>query len=215
VGHSSVRNGPGDRGDLGRRGRLFAPNPWNSDCSKDIGGANYAVTAQQSTLLPNRVSWDGVTWEAGTLKAECLDAGGNVVATDTKVTGGDPDHIVLEIEPPLVKPDGTAFKIKANGSDAAFVLAKIVDKNGIWVPTASNDVTFAVSGPGNYRGGSDQYVTAGKPVSFHSPLDPELQAEGGLCKVAVRSTFAPGTVTVTATSDGLGQGAATFTTVAP
>ena len=83
------------------------------------------------------------------------------------------------------------------------------------MPTASNNVTFAVTGPGSYRGGSDQYVTGGKPVSYHSPLDPELQAEGGLCKVAVRATFTPGTVTVTATSAGLGQGQATFTTVAP
>jgi beta-galactosidase len=71
-----------------------APNPWNSDCSKDITGtATYATTAQQSTLLPHQVFWDDVTWEAGTLKAECLDDNGQVVATDTKVTSGVPRRI--------------------------------------------------------------------------------------------------------------------------
>jgi hypothetical protein len=131
-------------------------------------------------------------------------------AFDEKVTAGDPDHIELVVEPPLVKPSGEAFKIKANGTDAAFVLAKVVDSKGNWVPTASNLVTFAVSGPGTYRGGTDQLVTAGKPLTYHSPGDPELQAEGGLCKVAVKAQFTPGTVTVTATSPGLGMGSATF-----
>jgi hypothetical protein len=131
-------------------------------------------------------------------------------ASDEKVTAGAPDHIVLTVEPPLVRPDGTAFQIRANGTDAAFILATVVDAQGHRVPTASNLVTFAVSGPGTYRGGADQLVTAGKPVSYHAPGDPELQAEGGMCKVAVRAQFAAGTVTVTATSPGLGSGTATF-----
>jgi beta-galactosidase len=122
---------------------------------------------------------------------------------------------VLTVEPPLVKPSGEAFKITANGSDAAFILAKVVDAQGNWVPTANQNVTFAVTGPGTYRGGSDQYVTAGQPASYHAPRDPELQMEGGMCKIAVKSQFTPGTVTVTATGAGLGQGTASFPIVAP
>ena len=57
-------------------------------------------------------------------------------------------------------------------------------------------------------------VTVGKPLGYHSPLDPELAAEGGLTKVAVRSTFTPGTVTVTGSSTNLTSGTATYTTVA-
>jgi hypothetical protein len=161
--------------------------------------------------LPFQASWD-VTWSAGTLRADCLDASGQVVpgAFDQRVTAGAADHIVLSVEPPLVKPDGETFTVQANGTDAAFVLATIVDAQGNWVPTATNLVTFAVSGPGTYRGGSDQLVTAGKPATYHAPGDPELQAEGGMCKVAVRAQFTPGMVTVTATSPGLGMGTASF-----
>jgi hypothetical protein len=175
-----------------------------------------ADLTETSTVLPFQAWWD-VTWTAGTLRADCLDASGHVVpnAFDIRTTAGAPDHIVLTVEPALQKPDGTTFQINANGTDAAFILATVVDAQGNWVPTASNPVTFAVSGPGNYRGGSDQLVTAGQPLTYHSPLDPALSAEGGMCKVAVRATFTPGTVTVTATSPGLGMGKATFTTVAP
>jgi hypothetical protein len=175
-----------------------------------------ADLTQTATDLPFQAYWD-VTWAAGTLRADCLDANGQLVAGvyDQRVTAAAPDHIVLTVEPALVKPDGEAFAITADGTDAAFVLAKVVDAQGNWVPTASNPITFAVSGPGTYRGGTDQLVTAGKPVTYHAPGDPELQAEGGMCKVAVRAQFTPGMVTVTATSPGLGMGTASFAIVAP
>jgi beta-galactosidase len=168
---------------------------------------------EQSTVLPGEVTWQNVTWAAGTLRADCVDAGGQLVAGafDQRVTAGAPDHIVLAVTPPVVRPDGTSFQIQANGTDAAFVLATVVDAAGNWVPTATNPITFAVSGPGTYRGGSDQLVTAGKPQTYHAPGDPELFAEGGMCKVAVRAQFTPGTVTVTATSAGLKPGSTTFT----
>jgi beta-galactosidase len=167
-------------------------------------------TDQNTTQLPHQCYWD-VNWASGTVRAEGLDASGTVVCSDERKTAGAPHHIVLTVEPPLVKPNGETFKILANATDAAFILATVVDANGIWCPTASNIVHFSVSGEGDYRGGSDQYVTAGQPLGYHSPLDPELSAEGGMCKVAVRSTFTPGTVTVTATSSGLVQGSASYT----
>jgi hypothetical protein len=182
------------------------PNPWTG-----TGDGNDQATTQ----LPFQCYWD-VTWATGTVTAQGLDANGNVVCTDQKVTAGTPDHIVLSVEPPLVKPDGETFKIMANGSDAAFILAKVVDAGGNWCPTDSHYITFSVSGTaGSYRGGSDQFVTTGKPLYYHSPMDPELTAEGGMCKVAVRATFTPGVVTVTATSPGLGAAATTSFTVYP
>jgi beta-galactosidase len=179
------------------------PNPWQ--------GVGTVAIDQNSTSLPMQANWD-VTWAAGTLRAECLDAAGKVVASDEKVTAGTAAKIVLTVEPPLVKPTtGEILRVKANGSDAAFVLATVVDDKGVWVPTANNPITFAVAGPANYRGGTDQYVTAGKPLTYHAPGDPELSAEGGMCKVAIRSKFQAGDVTVTATSPGLAPGEAKFT----
>jgi beta-galactosidase len=127
------------------------PNPWN--------GTGTGID-QNTTQLPFQCWWD-VTWQSGTLRAEGLDASGNVVCFDERKTAGAPDHVVLAVEPPLVKPDGDTFKICANGSDAALILATVVDANGTWCPTANNLITWSVSSLGRYLGGSDQLVTAG------------------------------------------------------
>jgi beta-galactosidase len=180
------------------------PNAWN------IGTDG---TSQTSTDMPMQCSWN-VTWATGTLLAQGLDANNNVLCSDQKVTAATPDHIVLSVDSHIVKPDGETFTFKANATDAALILATVVDKSGNWCPTASGNMTWSVSGPGNYRGGADQLVTAGQPLGYHSPLDKELAIEGGMCKVAVRTTFTPGTVTITATSPNLGTGTTSFDVVA-
>ena len=188
------------------------PNPWSSDSNSNL--------TQSTTLLPFQASWN-VNFAAGTLLAECLDAFGSVVATDKKVTAGAATKVVLKVVPALVRPDGTAFAVTANGSDAAFVVAEVQDASGNVVPTAANLLTFSVSGPATYLGGTQQYVAAGSnaystsggrsAVNYHAPGDPELQAEGGLAKIALLSQFTTGTVTVTVTSPGLATGTATYT----
>jgi beta-galactosidase len=179
------------------------PNPSSSDPSNDL--------SQNTTLLPGQVHWDKVQWQPGTLVAQCLNDHEEVVTQDQLVTAGAADHIVLTAEPQLVKPDGTPFVLKANGSDAEIIHAAVVDANGVVVPDASQEITFAVSGAaGEYRGGSDHYVSNGQPLHYHSPGDTRLFAEGGLTQVVVRSTFTPGTVTVTASAPGLGSGTTSY-----
>jgi hypothetical protein len=162
-----------------------------------------------------RCTWENIPWESGTLKALGLDASGKPVCSDERRTAGTPQRIILTVEPSLVKPDGKRFHIIANGSDAAIVTATIVDARGNWCPDADNNISFSVSGPGNYRGSYNFYVTPGKPITYHSPGDHELQAEGGLMRVAIRSTFTPGTVHVTAQAHGLDAGTASFRTTRP
>jgi hypothetical protein len=110
----------------------------------------------------------------------------------------------------VVKPDGEVFQIRANGSDAAFIVATVVDAQGNWCPTATPNINFHTSGPCEYRGGTDQLVTAGQGYGYHAPLDSQLMAEGGMCKIAVRSRWTAGQVNVTATSPNLGTGATSF-----
>ncbi|HUO28080.1 MAG TPA: immunoglobulin domain-containing protein, partial [Bryobacteraceae bacterium] len=205
------------------------PNPWNIDSHTDL--------TQNTTVMPGQVYWM-VNWAPGTVTAECIDSNGNVVpgVSDTRTTAGSESKIVLSVVPEVTRPDGTSFAWTANGSDAAFVVAQVEDANGNLVPTASDNVTFSVTGPATYMGGSQQYVAdpswttyyqdafseaqstviPGVPYAFfHAPGDPELNFEGGLQKIALRSTFTPGTVTVTATAPGLTGGSVTFTSVTP
>ncbi|MBB5059284.1 hypothetical protein HDF16_004007 [Granulicella aggregans] len=205
------------------------PNPWTVQSENDL--------TQSTTVMPGQVHWM-VNWVAGTVTAECIDNSGNVVtsATDTRTTAGAENKIVLKAVSGLVKPDGTSFEWTSNGSDAAFVVAEVEDAQGNIVPTAADNVTFSVTGPAKYMGGTEQVVASplftnyyqdafseansnvinGVPYAFfHSPGDPELNFEGGLTKIALRSTFTPGTVTVTATAPGLTTGSVQLTSVAP
>jgi hypothetical protein len=168
--------------------------------------------SSSDAMLPRQCQWN-VTWQAGTLRAEGLDANGNVVCFDEIKTAGSPARVVLTVDAPIVRPDnGDTFKIYANGSDAATILATVVDENGNWCPTANNNITFSVTGPGNYRGGADNNTTGGQSQFYHSPGDKELTAEGGKCRIAVRSTFTPGVVTVSASASGLSGSSVSFTT---
>ena len=168
-------------------------------------------------------------WVSGTVTAQCLNESGTVVATDSRTTAGAESKIVLTLVPELTQPNGTAFEVTANGSDAAFVTATIEDANGNWEPLASDPVTFSVTGPATYQGGTQQYVSTNTnaysnanstyingvtDAFYHSPGDPELQVEGGMTRIALRSQFTPGTVTVTATAPGLTSGSVSFPIVA-
>ncbi len=206
-----------------------APNPWNV-----ASGGNLT---QNTTVMPGQVHWM-VNWASGTVTAQCLDINGNVVpgVSDSRTTAGAEARIVLSVVPEVIRPDGRSFKWTANGSDAAFVAAEVQDANGNLVPTASDNVTFAVTGQATYMGGSQQYVADpawtsyyqdafseanrnvinGVPYAFfHAPGDPELNFEGGLTKIALRSTFTPGTVTVTASAPGLAGASVQLASVAP
>jgi hypothetical protein len=202
-----------------QQGSIETPNAWNSN---DEGNQT-----ESATQIPFQTSWN-VSWASGTVTAQCLNASGTVVATDSRTTAGGENKIVLTVTPELTKPSGTAFQVTANGSDAAFVTATIEDANGNWEPLASDNVTFSVSGPATYMGGTQQYLSTntnaysnanssyvgGVPDAFyHSPGDPELQVEAGLTRIALRSQFTAGNVTVTATAPGLASGSATFTIV--
>jgi hypothetical protein len=203
-----------------QQGSIETPNPWTSNDS-----ANQTET---DTLIPFQASWN-VPWVSGTVTADCLNASGTVVATDSRTTAGAENKIVLTVVPELTKPNGTAFQVTANGSDAAFVTATIEDANGNSEPLASDTLTFSVTGPATYQGGTQQYVSTntdaysnanstyigGVPDAFYmSPGDPQLAVEGGMTKIALRSQFTTGTVTVTATAPGLASGSVSFPIVA-
>lgn len=155
-----------------------------------------------------RCTWKGILWEPGTVKAVGLDERKRPVCEDEIASAGEPYALEVEIEEPAPKPDGERFELKANASDAFIATVRVVDKEGRWCPFADNQLRFEVEGEGVYKGSYNFYVTEGKPLEYHAPGDTELQAEGGLMRVAVRTTFNPGKITVKVSSDGLRSGEA-------
>ncbi len=92
----------------------------------------------------------------------------------------------------IVGPKG----FQADGGDIALIDIEVVDAKGQRCPTDDARVDFTCTGPGIWRGG----YNSGKVNSTNNLY---LNTELGINRVAVRSTLAAGTITVTARRDGL------------
>lgn len=171
-----------------------------------INGSSRGIVEPDSAT--RRCTWQGIRWEPGVVRAVGLDKSKRPVCSEEIHSVGKPYAIEVTIEKPVVKPDGETFTLRANASDAFIVTAKIVDKEGHWCPLADNLLKFEVEGEGIYKGSYNFYVAEGKELSYHAPGDKELQAEGGLMRVAVRTTFKAGKIKVKVSSPGLLSGEA-------
>jgi beta-galactosidase len=135
----------------------------------------------------SHLQWQ-VTFAAGVLEARGY-RNGKLILTTRRETTGAPAAIVL-------RPDRDA--LRADGRDLSIVAVQIVDAQGRIVPTASNEVTFAVAGAGTLIG-----VGNGDPVSHESDKGDRRSAFNGLCMAIVQTDRQPGEMTLTASSAGL------------
>ncbi|WP_010243506.1 DUF4982 domain-containing protein [Acetivibrio cellulolyticus] len=134
-------------------------------------------------------SFPNVKWAAGTIKAVGYDNSGKQVAQYEMSTAGAPAKIKLT---PTVGPNG----LQANGADVVMYDVEVVDANGNRCPTDESRIDFTMTGPGIWRGG----VNADTVGSVNKTY---LSTECGINRVFIRSTLTPGTITLTATRNGL------------
>lgn len=118
-----------------------------------------------------------VPYAPGELKAVGY-VGGKAVCEFVRRTPGAAAALKLAVET-----EGRA--LTADGTDAVFVRARVVDNNGETVPTAETSVSFAVHGEGGM-------------------ISPAVtQAEAGVATLLLRATDRPGRIRITATAAGL------------
>ena len=131
-----------------------------------------------------------VNYAPGMLVANGSDARGHVIATETVSTASKPYRVKLKTKKP---------KKTTNGQDATVVEAAIVDDKGRFVPVASNEVTFTVSGSAGVIAGTGN----GDPNDHTPDASPVRNAFNGHAAAVVRSTGKRGLVKVTAKARGL------------
>jgi len=136
-----------------------------------------------------------VSFTPGAIKAVATRAG-QVVARQEIKTTGEPSALKLTLH---TGPQG----LQADGSDVALIDFEVVDAQGNRCPTDEARVDFAIDGPAVWRGGLNSAI----PESTNNLY---LNTECGINRVAVRSTLAPGTITVTATRKGLASATVTI-----
>jgi len=170
----------------GREGKTTPVFVYTSYDSAELflNGKSLGIQKKNTETHQNRyrLMWMAVKYQPGTLKVVALDENGNPVAEKEIKTAGKPHKIILESD---VK------TLKANGEDLAYITVSVVDKNGIFCPTATNQLTFKVDGEGTYRAACNGDATSLE--MFHLPT---MKLFSGKLIVLIQSTEKSGKITL-------------------
>ena len=120
-----------------------------SNCDEVELFLNKKSLGKKKMELNGHLEWK-VKYEAGTLEAVGFKNGKKVLAEVQKTTG-NPENIKLSVD-----------KENLRNSNVAVVTAEIIDKNGLHVPTANDEITFSI------KGGKILGVGNGNPTSLES-----------------------------------------------
>jgi beta-galactosidase len=129
-----------------------------------------------------------VPYAPGTLKTTARTAG-KVVAEDTLHTADKPTHLVLKASQTAATP---AF------DDATYITATLLDAQNTVVPDSTTLIRFATKGPGKVVA-----VDNGNLLDHASYQATERTLYLGTTQAMVRATASRGTITITASAEGL------------
>ncbi|MCB1120097.1 MAG: DUF4982 domain-containing protein, partial [Verrucomicrobiae bacterium] len=132
-----------------------------------------------------------VPYSTGTIEAVAYKDG-KQIAEDSYRTAGDAAKVEIS---------GDRETVLANNRDVIHLEVTIADSHGTLVPKADNLVKFDIAGPARLLG-----VENGDPLDHALHKVPQRKAFRGKCLLILQSTGEPGTITVTASSDGLEAG---------
>ncbi|OGU34477.1 MAG: beta-galactosidase [Ignavibacteria bacterium GWB2_35_6b] len=133
-----------------------------------------------------RLRWDEVKYEPGELKVITYKNGKEWVTEIVKTTDV-PAQVKLSVDRNKISPDG---------KDLSFITVSVLDKNGLIVPTADNNIKFKIEGPGEILATDN-----GDPTDFTPFPSHEREAFNGLALVIIRSKSGDsGLITLTAKS---------------
>ncbi|MGC2401543.1 MAG: glycoside hydrolase family 2 TIM barrel-domain containing protein [Acidobacteriaceae bacterium] len=149
---------------------------------------NYPPRAMAlQTTADLHLSWD-VPFTPGSLTAKGVKDGKVIREVEIHTTGS-PAKLALSVD---------RSRISNRPADVAHVTVQVVDSDGRMVPTADDEITFALRGPGRILG-----LDNGRPDSHESYQGPSRRAFHGLALAVIQSTGITGMTTLSASSGSL------------
>lgn len=135
-----------------------------------------------------RLRWNNVKYEPGEIRVVTYASDGRKAGEAVVRTAGKPKDIVLQAECP---DNASPNTLKADGDDIAFITVSLTDKNGEPCPTATDDMTFEVTGAASF-----QAVCNGDATSLQPFTQPQMKLFSGQLVLVVRAGQKTGTATV-------------------
>jgi len=157
-----------------------------------LNGRSAGARKKNDTTL--HVIWR-LPFQPGTLKA-VSKKNGKIVLTKEIKTSGEAARIELVVD---------KKNLKADGKELSFITAKVLDKKGILVPTADNEIKFSITGNGTFAGSDNGYQA--DTVSLKNP---KRKCWKGMALAIIQSTEKKGNITLTAISRGISSASVTI-----
>lgn len=156
-----------------------------------VNGKSYGRQTKNRQTVENRyrLMWHNVTYEPGEVKVIAYDADGKAVAEKKVYTAGKPHHIELQTD---------YTSLKADGKDLAYVIVRVVDKEGNLCPTDGRLLNFRVKGAGSYRASAN-----GDPTCLDLFHLPQMHAFNGMLTVIVQAGETAGNLELQVSAKGL------------
>ncbi|KAI1263732.1 glycoside hydrolase family 2 protein [Xylariaceae sp. FL1019] len=172
-----------------RVGQVTPVHVFSSGDSAELFVNGKSVGIQNRTKTEYRFRWDDVTYQAGELRVVTYK-GGKEWATDTKVTAGPATRLNISAD---------RSQISGDGQDLSYISIAVVDANSTVVPRADNIIVFSIDGPAEIVATDN-----GNPADMTAFPSLTRKAFSGYALAIVRAVAgSSGTITVSATSDGL------------
>ena len=172
-----------------RMGMITPVHVFSSANEAELFVNNKSQGRKRKTAYEYRFRWDSVVYEPGEVKVISYK-NGKPWATSMMRTAGKPFALQM---------DADRTTIAADGKDLSFITVSVVDEKGTVVPVAANKITFQVSGPGDIVATDN-----GNPADMEPFHSKERNAFSGLALVIMRARpRTAGTITLTASADGL------------
>lgn len=126
------------------------------------------------------------------MKVVAYDAKGNVAETKEMKTAGKPAKIILEAD---------RNTLKADGKDISFINVKMVDAQGNFCPTQTDEITVKVTGAGKYNS-----MMNGDAVDLTPFQSSTMKLFSGQLTALVQSLETAGIITVEVSAKGVKSG---------
>ncbi len=126
----------------------------------------------------SHAQWD-VNYAPGTLLAKGYKAGKEIITDKVETTGA----------PAAIRLVPNRDSIKADGKDVSVITVQVEDAQGRVVPTAGNEISFALSGQGKILGVGNGDPSSHEPDQFLDTTKPELISELKMALIADKENF--------------------------
>jgi beta-galactosidase len=155
----------------GREGKVTPVHVFTSGDEAELFVNGVSQGRKKKAPFEYRLRWDEVVYRPGAIRVQAYKDGKPWASTSAQTADA----------PARLDAAADRTTIASDGRDLSFVTVRVLDRNGVVVPTAANEISFSVEGPGEIVATDN-----GDPTDLNAFPSHDRRAFSGLALVIVR-----------------------------